>query len=242
MIKVAVISDLHGNMEALTSVLSEIVRNNVDKILILGDFALVGPEPNVVISYIRELSKTFDITAIQGNTDLMILNDIDENMPPIFQNAIKYSQDNISDINKDFLRNLPATLSIKIGNTQMLLVHGSPRKNDENIFPNKDIDSIKEIIAGVEENLILCGHTHLPCGYQVDKKTVVNVGSVGRPFTGDNKACYVLLEISEENKDTFTVTHKFVDFDVENASKKIRAQKFEGADIIADLLLKSSAN
>ena len=242
MIKVAVISDLHGNMEALASVLIDIEKNNADKIFILGDFSLVGPEPDEIISYIKELSKKLDITSIQGNTDLMILNNINDSMPEIFKNAIKYSQDNISESNKEFLRNLPSSLSVKIGETQILLVHGSPRKNDENIFPNLDTEKVKEIISGTKENLILCGHTHLPCGYQIDKKTVVKVGSVGRPFTGDNKACYVLLEIDEHETNSFSVTHKFVDFDVISASEKIRAQNFKGADIIADLLLKSSAS
>ncbi|MCQ2957918.1 MAG: metallophosphatase family protein [Candidatus Gastranaerophilales bacterium] len=240
MIKVAVISDIHGNMEALESVLNDIDNSEINRLLILGDLAIMGSEPDKTVTFVKNLSSKYDVDIIQGNTDLFIVNDGLPNVPDFAKNAIQYSKDTLSKENIEFLKNLPSTKSIKIGETSILMTHGSPRKNDENILPGKSIDEIKPMLEGVNDTLILCGHTHLPAGYQIEKQTVVNVGSVGRPFTEDNKACYVILEIDETKKDSFSVEHRFISFDVQKSAEKLAVQPFEGAKYLAELLLKSS--
>ena len=241
MVKVAVISDLHGNIEALNSVFEDIDNLGIKKVLILGDLAIMGPEPNEAINFTRKLSEKYDTEIIQGNTDLMIINEGLPNFPEFIQNAIQYAKDTVSAENKEYLKNLPAQKSIVIGKTSILMVHGSPRKNDENILPAKPIEEIKPMIEGVKESLILCGHTHLPAGYQIEKQTIVNDGSVGRPLTGDQKACYVVLDIDEEKENTFSVEHRFIAFDVQKAAQKLGAQPFKGAEILQDMLLRSAA-
>ena len=240
MIKVAVISDIHGNLEALKSVLDDINSSGIKRLLVLGDLALMGPEPEETVTFIKQLASEYDIDIIQGNTDLFIVNDAVPNIPDFAKNSIIYAKEVLSDENISFLKILPKEKSIKIGETSVLMVHGSPRKNDENILPAKSIKEIKPMIENVKETLILCGHTHLPAGYQIEKQTVVNVGSVGRPFTEDQKACYVVLEIDENKKDSFSVEHRFVSFDVQTAAKKLENQNFDGAKYLSELLLKSA--
>jgi predicted phosphodiesterase len=76
-------------------------------------------------------------------------------------------------------------------------------------------------------NLILCGHTHVRCGYQtLSKQTVVNVGSVGRPITGVPKANYAIIDF---NNGSFSVEHIQVDYDYELAAEIVRARGFEGS-------------
>jgi len=239
MIKVGVISDIHGNMEALNSVLDDIEKNGIKRILLLGDLAIMGPEPNETVTFIRSLFSKYDLEIIQGNTDLFILDDELPDVPEFAKNSIIYAKETLTQENKEFLKILPQIKSIKIGETTILMTHGSPRKNNENILPGKNIEEIKPMIEGVKETLILCGHTHLPAGYQIENKTVVNVGSVGRPFTEDNKACYVILEIDENKKDTFSVEHRFIDFDVKTSANKILAQRYEGTEYLAEALLAS---
>ena len=240
MIKVGVLSDIHGNMEALTAVLEDIDFWDIKRLLILGDIALMGAEPNETIDFVRGLASKYDVDIIQGNTDLFIVNDELPNVPDFAKNSIIYAKKVLSEENKAFLKLLPKEKSLKIGNTSILMVHGSPRKNDENIFPAKSVEEIKPMIANTTESLILCGHTHLPAGYQIENQTVVNAGSVGRPFTENQKACYVVLEIDEEKENSFSVEHKFVDFDVETSAKKLSKLDFDGAEYLAELLLKSS--
>ena len=97
------------------------------------------------------------------------------------------------------------------------------------------------MLSNTTEALILCGHTHLPAGYQIERQTIVNVGSVGRPFTEDQKACYVILEIDEKKENSFSVEHQFIRYDAQLAAQKLAKLKFDGADYLSNLLLKSSA-
>ena len=91
------------------------------------------------------------------------------------------------------------------------------------------------MLENVTADVILCGHTHLPCGYQTNKKqTVVNVGSVGRPFTEDPKSCYLKITVTS-GKCLFE--HRFVDYNKEKASNRLRKRTFDGADKLADMLL-----
>ena len=90
MIKVAVISDIHGNMEALSSVLKDIDSLEIKKLLILGDLALMGPEPNETISFIKNLPQKYEIEIIQGNTDLFITSQQLPNVPDFAKNSISY--------------------------------------------------------------------------------------------------------------------------------------------------------
>ena len=91
------------------------------------------------------------------------------------------------------------------------------------------------MLSGVEEDVILCGHTHIPCGFQTpEKKTVVNVGSVGRPFTEEPKACYLKLTITN-GKCVFE--HKFVEYNNERAALKLRKRVFIGVNKLANNLI-----
>lgn len=230
--KIAVLSDIHGNMEALEAVLEHVKSENVSKIFICGDLAMAGPEPARTVEFFRN----FDATFIQGNTDEMIVKNI---IPPIeiMANALKYAQDELNEEQKIFLANLPFSHSEKIEGLNLLFVHGSPRKNNEDILPEQNQAKIAEIIENTNQDLIFCGHTHLPCGYQIKKQTVVNVGSVGRPFCEEPKACYVTVNI---NKSEAEILHHFVDYDVQSAAIKLAKLGFTGADKLAQMLLEAT--
>ena len=102
-------------------------------------------------------------------------------------------------------------------------------------MPNMPIEQVEEILADTDANLILCGHTHIPCGYQTNKKqTVVNVGSVGRPMTQNPVACYAIVNFDNGN---FEIKHKFVSYDKETAANIVKTRNFEGAEKLADLLI-----
>ena len=239
--KIAVISDIHGNIDALEAVIEDINNRKCEKIFALGDYAMAGPEPNATVDWFfkKQFDKKYQI--IQGNTDLMIAN-FDDKLytdlkikAPIMAEALKEDTKLLNPIQKDFLKNLPQQLCLSEDGVKILLVHGSPRRNNEDISPDLPLSEIEKMLEGVDADIILCGHTHLPCGYQTNKKqTVVNVGSVGRPFTSNPQACYLILTITN-GKCLFE--HRFVDYDRENASKKLRNRTFEGANKLAEMLL-----
>ena len=178
---------------------------------------------------------------IQGNTDKLIAEygqdvlDMMKEKYPVMANAIVDDMNYITDEDQKFLTELPPQTEMEIEGVKVLFVHGSPRANNEDILPNRELTEIEEIISGVDADLILCGHTHIPCGYQTNnKQTVVNVGSVGRPMTPTPLACYAVIDF--ENG-IFNIRHKFVDYDREKAAELVKNRSFEGADKLAELLI-----
>lgn len=252
--KVAVISDIHGNMQALEAVLYDIESEKCDKIFCLGDLAMAGPEPAKTVELIKKLyderHEKGGFELIQGNTDEMIGNynqEIDTRVKkafPIMGQALEDDAKVIPDNLKNFLKNLPKQAEVEIEGLKILLVHGSPRRNDENILPGLPVEEVEEMLVGTDADVIFCGHTHIPCGYQTRKRqTVINDGSVGRPFTPKPQACYVLAEFEKGNgisagKGTFSVMHKFVDYNNQKASEILAKRGFEGAEKLAQVLIK----
>ena len=133
---------------------------------------------------------------------------------------------------KEFLKNLPPQKTIEVDGVKILLVHGSPRRNNEDILPDTPMFEIEKMVKDLDVSVVLCGHTHIPCGFQtVDKKTVVNVGSVGRPFTQEPKACYLRLTVTN-GKCVFE--HRFVEYNKDRAALKLRTREFAGSNKLAN--------
>ncbi len=235
--RAAVISDIHANFIALQEVLKDIKNEGCDKIICLGDLILAGPQPKDIIDFVKEQ----DWIIIQGNTDKLIADygpevlEMMQEKYPVMANAIVDDVLFVDDVTKEFLANLPPQLNLEIEGVNVLLVHGSPRRNNEDILPGRALEEIEEIISDTDAELILCGHTHVPCGYQTNKnQTVVNVGSVGRPMTPTPLACYAVIDF-EDGK--FDIRHKFVDYDREAAANLVKIRNFEGAEKLAQLLI-----
>ena len=135
--KVAVLSDIHGNFQALKAVVNDMDKFDCEKVLCLGDLAMAGPQPDVVINYVE---KQNDWEVIQGNTDKMIaeysielFNQVYSTFP-VMANALADDAKILSDAQKNFLKNLPQQKDIDICGVKVLMVHGSPRKNNEDIL------------------------------------------------------------------------------------------------------------
>ena len=236
--KIAVISDIHANYQALEAVMKDIKKENCDRIFCLGDLAMAGPQPHMVIDFVR---KQPDWIVMQGTTEKLIAEYSEQTyedvkkMYPMMANALADDVKILEEDKKQYLGSLPPQYETEIDGVKILLVHGSPRKNNENIFPNMPVNEIEEMIKGIDADLIFCGHTHQPCGYQTStKQTVVNAGSVGRPMTEVPDACYVIADF---NNGGFSINHKFVDYDRKMAAEIVKARGYDGADKIAGLLI-----
>ena len=246
--KIAVISDIHGNMQAFEAVLEDIKKINADKIFCLGDLAMAGPEPTEAIDKVIELEKSGLLTVIQGNTDLFLA----QNSQEVCDNIKKVSEPMgyacESDIKLlqpehfEYLKNLAPQKELIIDGVKILLVHGSPRANNENIYPEMSLSQIEEMVKDTDADIIFCGHTHQPCGYQTDsEKTVVNVGSVGRPLSEVPKACYAVIEINPDTEEEkLAIYHRLVDYDKEKTAELLRCRNYVGADKIAQMLICAS--
>ena len=205
---------------------------------------LAGYDPNGIVERFRTIKENGEIylEIIQGNTDLMLTHPIKDGFERIFAVApcMAYSyKDDLKIIKKenlDFVNKFPTTKKVELNGVKILMSHGSPRRVDENILPNMKEDLLLEMVKDVDADLILCGHTHVPCGYQLKTgQTLVNAGSVGRPMTIEKEACWVLINIDPETSE-FTVEHQFTPYDCKLAAKKIRERGLKENEVLAKMV------
>jgi len=246
--KIAVISDIHGNKLAFDAVLDDIKKNDCDKIFCLGDIAMAGYDPNYTISKCIELQNTMgrNFEIIQGNTDKLIATYTTSSFDVVKKKSSPMAYALINDmsiIKKEyvsFLKKLPENKMVSVDyrkrSLKIQLVHGSPRKQDENIYPYLEEHQVQEMVSRTFADIIFCGHTHIPCGFVLNSGVhVVNVGSVGRSMIPDKTPVYAILHINDNG--SFEIEHKFVDYDNKKVSRLIAKRGFTGADELAKMFL-----
>lgn len=238
--KIAVISDIHANTSALEAALDKIKSLKTDKIFCLGDILMAGYDPNGTAKIITELG---NLEIIQGNTDKMVacfseeLLEKAKKKSPCMGYALEDDLKIIDEKYKDFVRNLPESKYIEINGLKIQLVHGSPRQQDENIYPNLALEDVEKMVENSSADLILCGHTHIPCGYSLESgKTVVNVGSIGRSMTEDKMPYWAMLDIDDNG--TFQIEHTSVKYDNKKVSEYIKNRGFKCAIDLAKMYIK----
>lgn len=231
--RTAIVSDIHGNFEALTAVLRDIASQNCDRIICLGDVVGYGPNPCECLDMVMTMS-----ACVLGNHDYGALID-PEGFSTAAEQAIFWTRKQLeTSTNKvdaqkrlEYLARLPRT--IMDGN--FLFVHGSVRNPlNEYVFPEDVFNRRKmEKLFSMIQNYSFQGHTHAPGVFSInmqfqrpdeidyrylltDEKAMINVGSVGQPRDGDWRSCYVIL-------DAPSIEFRRVEYDVEKTVNKIFA-------------------
>lgn len=201
MSSIAILSDIHGNIEALDAVLSDLRHQPCDLILCAGDLVGYGPHPNEVIERIKALN----IQTVMGNYDEAIGFKLpacgchidNPRQKELSRHSLKWSIDHTLPANREFLRSLPESLSLQIAGKSVFLLHASADSISEYIY-QVDTDRLEQILQETEEDIYIYGHTHYPFIMPLGTKWVVNAGSVGRPKDGDTRACYMRLQIGND--------------------------------------------
>ena len=211
---IAVISDIHANLAAFEVVLNDIAGRGIDEIWCLGDLVGYGPDPKECVDLVAKNTTV----CVMGNHDWALLNSpvgfnsvaagmiykTKEWMKPQTNMAVEDSQ------RWEYIERLPRTCV----QGDFMLVHGSPRhKLTEYVLPSDASyyrEKLSEIFSMIDR-YCLVGHSHLPCviwedcevtvpdsnGFEValdERKAMINVGSVGQPRDGDNRACFLTLD------------------------------------------------
>jgi diadenosine tetraphosphatase ApaH/serine/threonine PP2A family protein phosphatase len=237
--KLAVMSCIHGNYEALNAVLSDIDTHNAEQIYCLGDLVGYGPHPNAVVEMIRSL----DIPTCQGCWDEDIvegLNACECSYPSQLaekrgKQAHEWTNQIIHPEVREYLAQLPLTLH----RDNLCFVHGSPNSQHEYLLPSMDGFAALERVLSTEADVLFCGHTHVPYvrelndaslavkvtqpgqpeaqhQFTADLKLIINAGSVGEPRHGRPNATYVLYDT-----DTTQVTLREVPYDYQKTCAAI---------------------
>lgn len=217
---IGLISDVHANLPALEVVLAELDARGVDGIFNAGDLVCYGPSPNEVIHLLRER----EIVSIYGNRDREVYEfplryeRYKENLHPLKFRAYEWTYNELVEQNLEYLKSLPERVSVCVNSHKLLMVHDRIHPEIPQLKPDTSDAQFEEIAAGVEEDIIVFGHTHIPFAREVAGKIFVNTGSVGRPGDGDIRAGYVVLEILEGQ---IAARIKRVGYDVDRTVKTI---------------------
>jgi putative phosphoesterase len=213
--RIAVMSDIHGNFEAFSAIMSAIETEDIDEIIFLGDLVLKGPEPKDCFQFMKQIKPYI---WLKGNTDDWFDLKENENIESKYGKEsyeyYNYAKKELSNNNLRFLTRLPEKDSFEIFGKTILCVHGTPESNNDIIDSRRSDEEIKEIVKDVEEDIILCGHSHHSFYKEINGKKIINVGSVGLPFDGIPKASFIVLDI-RKNKE-MGIEFKRVDYDIES--------------------------
>ena len=227
--KIAVISDVHGNMEAFEQVLADIEKSNVDIIINLGDNIGYGPEPDRVIQYVRRHA----ISSVQGNHELAIIEPKYLNwFNAAAQKSLKKTIKLLSKSSIEFI----AKMKVYLSDFGCRFVHGFPPDSPLTYSFQVSEGKAKSALNELSEKRCFIGHTHtldligydgqnleygsLNEGLNIldpDWKYIISVGSVGQPRDGDNRSKYVIWNLADD-----TVEVRFVAYDIGAVVKKIQ--------------------
>jgi len=224
-LRYAVLSDVHGNLEALTAVLEAADESGADALLCLGDLVGYGPDPNEVV----ELVRARGATAVRGNHDEAAIQPGRETRFNAWgQDAIRWSRRRLTGENHEYLGALPLAAVVD----GVLLVHACASEPDTWRYI-LDLDEAAVEFTAFKERLCLFGHSHIPLAvesagrrtsvlegdrviFEDGKRYMVNVGSVGQPRDGDPRAAFGLLDL-----DLGTLLIRRVEYDAAATRAKI---------------------
>ncbi len=212
--KLVVISDIHGNYDALTAALDRI--RDFDFIACLGDLVGYGAQPNEVVEEIRRLNPQ---VIIAGNHDYATVSGDTSNFVTHASRAIEWTRNRLRPENLNFLSKLPYHSRKNLADVVVASYHGSPRDPlNEYVYPGAPEYVFQALVEEAAANLLLLGHTHVPFHSITPSGTVTNPGSIGQPRDGNPSASYAKLEISNGK---IRCEIERISYDVESAANKI---------------------
>jgi putative phosphoesterase len=180
--RIALISDLHGNELAVAAVLADAKQQGVDQVICLGDVATLGPRPSEVLARLKD----GNIPTIMGNHDEFLI-DLDlirkYTEVPIIVNSIDWCRAQLNQAELDYVSTFQRTMKIPLeGDSTLFLYHGSPRSHMEDILATTPTEDLDRMLSGNSATVLAGGHTHIQMVRQHKGMLIVNPGSVGMPF------------------------------------------------------------
>jgi putative phosphoesterase len=211
--RILILSDIHSNWPAL-----EAIREPYDICLCLGDLVDYGTHPKECIEWVRRHA-TY---TIRGNHD----HGVAQKVPAIGGTGFRFltsvtrthNIERIDEIDRQFLRDLPTTITLTLNEKRFYLVHATPRDPLDEYAP-ADPEFWTRRLEGIEADYVCVGHTHLPYTLQIGKTTILNPGSVGLSRDGDPRISYAIL--SEEG-----IQLKRIDYDIEKTIRMLNESPF----------------
>jgi putative phosphoesterase len=229
--RIAVLSDLHGNLCALDACLADLEsQGGADAVVVAGDLCLDGPKPKKVLQRLEEIGAA----CVRGNKDRYLYDDAaTEKLSSGEAAQVAWTRRELGERWLGWLRELPFALRIGEDENQLLIVHANPINDDEHLWPDADEATLQRLVGDDGAAAIAFGHLHLPYVRIWRGRMLVNVAAVGIPKDGDPRACYAIFT---ERDGGWQVKHRRAVFDVKRVATQLADSGIpESADLIATL-------
>lgn len=218
--KLAIISDIHGNLYALRKVLEDIDDEKADLTICLGDLVGYGPHPNEVVATIKRKN----ILCLKGNYDASV---VDGGFTYIRDNSINsfalpWAVEEVRALNKCYLDALPTSMTLEFNGKKIKFVHGSTNAINEYLL--EDSSNTINVMENLKEDILVCAHTHIPSVKSFGNKLFINDGSVGKPKIGTPNATYCILNIDKNGSTQAQIKH--VSYEINGLLKEMELLKF----------------
>jgi len=215
-VRVAILSDIHGNIVALDACLADLKdAGGADRIIAAGDLCMDGPRPKKVLTRLREAGAD----VVRGNTDRMIAAEDPEQYEPELRATIMWQRAALGPDWVAWLGAAPMTIAVGVNPDGLLVTHATPTCDEEHIWPDADDAQLEAVTAGITQRTMAFGHLHLPYVRTWRDRTFVNVASAGLPKDGDARAHYAILT---QQSGGWSVRSRRVAFDVGKVEKQLR--------------------
>ncbi len=214
--KILIISDIHANPTALKS-----IKETYDYLICLGDLVDYGPDPRSAIDFVRKNS----YKVVRGNHDNALAFGVDCGCSYTFKHLSiatrEYHREILDEDEIEYLRSTPLSEEFELGGARFFLAHASPQGDlYKYLKPDTDDSIWRNEIEGINADFIFVGHTHLPVIKEIDRRIIVNPGSVGQPRDGIPQASYAIWEDGR-------VTLKRVPYDIEKTISALMATQLD---------------
>ena len=228
--QIAALYDIHGNLPALNAILTELADIQPDLIVIGGDI-VSGPMPGQTLERLRQFGKP--IQALRGNADREVVTAFDDlplalKVPEQVREETLWIAQQLEKQQRDFLAQLPEQIILHIeGLGDILFCHATPHSDEEIFTPITPQARLNTIFATIQQQIVVCGHTHIRFERYVGRTRILNAGSVGMPYA-DSPGAYWLL-LSPEGCE-----FRKTSYDIEVAAQQIRKSSYPHAQDFAE--------
>jgi predicted phosphodiesterase len=225
MTRLAVLADIHGNLPALEAVIRDLADRPIDHVIVAGDVINWGPFSAQVVERVAKAG--WAVT--RGNNEDYLLDFETPRAPSEWGDRSQYPllpwlRRQLAGRPHHTIAAWPDNLCLRFPNAPPIrVVHGSPRRHTEPIYPTATDAEITTMLGEVEESVVIAGHTHLPLDRSVGRWRVLNPGSVGVPLDGTRYARYLLLEAGAGG---WRPHFREVLFDMEPVLREFERQRF----------------
>ena len=217
--RMAVISDIHGNVHAFEKVRKAIIAESADEIVFLGDIAFFGLYPQDCFDMLQSLSPS---VCIKGNTDANI-EELDQFIPSSdseknLLDMCRFMEAGLNSHAKNEIKSWKIAEAIERNTIKMILCHGSPYSYKDR-FTEEQKSTYYKRIQEETADFVFCGHTHQSARFRIGETQIINCGAIGYSLDGENSASYGLLHIPESGQADIEI--KRINYDIGKYKREI---------------------